>query len=66
MMFEHLVEENALLPVLEQYGLDSNDLTFIKEQIAGPLESETACSQVHSVRFSVINCEYYYAPYFLK
>ncbi|TRY56055.1 hypothetical protein DNTS_017904 [Danionella cerebrum] len=39
-MFDHLVQENALEPVMLQHGLRlPDDLTFIKEQIAGPLES---------------------------
>ncbi|MCJ8731125.1 hypothetical protein PDJAM_G00195590, partial [Pangasius djambal] len=38
-MFDHLVKENNLEPVMEEYGLSSTDLEFIKEQIAGPLDS---------------------------
>ena len=40
MMFEHLVTSNRLDGEFEHYGLMETDITFIKEQIAGPLESE--------------------------
>ncbi|KAM3871742.1 deoxynucleoside triphosphate triphosphohydrolase SAMHD1 [Diretmus argenteus] len=36
-MFDHLVRENNLEPVMKQHGLElPGDLVFIKEQIAGP------------------------------
>lgn len=36
-MFDHLVRENALEPVMKEHGLVlPDDLVFIKEQIAGP------------------------------
>ncbi|XP_036447396.1 deoxynucleoside triphosphate triphosphohydrolase SAMHD1-like isoform X1 [Colossoma macropomum] len=39
-MFDHLVKVNNLEPVMEKYGLSLPcDLIFIKEQIAGPLDS---------------------------
>nr|XP_003467792.2 deoxynucleoside triphosphate triphosphohydrolase SAMHD1 [Cavia porcellus] len=39
-MFEYLVNSNGLRTVMEQYGLiPEEDICFIKEQIAGPLES---------------------------
>uniref|UniRef100_A0A4W4DSL8 Deoxynucleoside triphosphate triphosphohydrolase SAMHD1 n=1 Tax=Electrophorus electricus TaxID=8005 RepID=A0A4W4DSL8_ELEEL len=42
-MFDHLVRANNLEPVMEDYGLSlPADLTFIKEQIAGPLDSSAA------------------------
>jgi len=44
MMFDHLIEVNNLCPEFEKHGLHENDIMFIKEQIAGPLESEM-CSQ---------------------
>lgn len=44
MMFDHLLEENCLQSDFERYGLDEQDITFIKEQIAGPRNSEM-CSQ---------------------
>ncbi|XP_047445358.1 deoxynucleoside triphosphate triphosphohydrolase SAMHD1 [Mugil cephalus] len=38
-MFDYLVDDNNLKPVMEQHGLVlPDDLDFIKEQIAGPLE----------------------------
>lgn len=39
-MFEHLVKENNLEPMMEYYGLSDTDLQFIKEQIAGPSGSK--------------------------
>ena len=44
MMFEHLLEENHLHIEFQKYGLTETDILFIKEQIAGPLNSEM-CSQ---------------------
>ncbi|KAG7477935.1 hypothetical protein MATL_G00074830 [Megalops atlanticus] len=45
-MFDHLVQVNDLEPVMEQYGLVlPEDLVFIKEQIAGPLEPNIPLSQ---------------------
>jgi len=39
-MFNHLVEENKLVPVMEKHGLVMpEDLKFIKEQISGHPES---------------------------
>uniref|UniRef100_A0A673B5I6 Deoxynucleoside triphosphate triphosphohydrolase SAMHD1 n=1 Tax=Sphaeramia orbicularis TaxID=375764 RepID=A0A673B5I6_9TELE len=44
-MFDYLVEDNNLKPIMEQHGLVlPQDLDFIKEQIAGPLNT-TAKSQ---------------------
>ncbi|XP_020638071.2 deoxynucleoside triphosphate triphosphohydrolase SAMHD1 [Pogona vitticeps] len=40
-MFEHLISSNKLGQVMEYYGLDLNeDMDFIKEQIAGPIDTE--------------------------
>ena len=36
MMLDYLIEDNDLLPVFEQYGLTQQDITFVKEQVAGP------------------------------
>uniref|UniRef100_A0A3B3RW28 SAM domain and HD domain 1 n=1 Tax=Paramormyrops kingsleyae TaxID=1676925 RepID=A0A3B3RW28_9TELE len=45
-MFDHMVEVNGLKGVMEQYGLKlPEDLDFIKEQIAGPLEPPSSLSQ---------------------
>lgn len=42
-MFDHLVEDNNLKPVMEEYGLVlPEDLNFIKEQINGPLKRNTS------------------------
>ncbi|XP_034551820.1 deoxynucleoside triphosphate triphosphohydrolase SAMHD1 [Notolabrus celidotus] len=42
-MFDYLVEDNNLRPVMEQHGLVlPEDLDFIKEQIAGPLDNKPA------------------------
>ncbi|KAI3357660.1 hypothetical protein L3Q82_016068 [Scortum barcoo] len=39
-MFDYLVNDNGLKPVMEQHGLVlPEDLDFIKEQIAGPLDT---------------------------
>lgn len=39
-MFEYLVNSNGLRAIMEHYGLiPEEDICFIKEQIAGPLES---------------------------
>lgn len=46
-MFDHLLNENALRPEFERFGLMEKDIVFIKEQIAGPLES-VMCSQTVS------------------
>ncbi|XP_049342344.1 deoxynucleoside triphosphate triphosphohydrolase SAMHD1 isoform X1 [Astyanax mexicanus] len=44
-MFDHLVQVNGLESVMVRYGLVlPEDLIFIKEQIAGPLESLTSGS----------------------
>lgn len=45
-MFDYLVEDNGLRPVMEQHGLVlPEDLDFIKEQIAGPLDSNAPQGQ---------------------
>ncbi|XP_026010046.1 deoxynucleoside triphosphate triphosphohydrolase SAMHD1-like [Astatotilapia calliptera] len=42
-MFDYLVEANGLRPVMEEHGLVlPEDLDFIKEQIAGPLDKTAA------------------------
>lgn len=41
-MFDYLVEDNDLKPVMEKHGLLlPQDLDFIKEQIAGPLHANS-------------------------
>lgn len=45
-MFDYLVTDNDLKPVMEQHGLVlPEDLDFIKEQIAGPLNTDAAQGQ---------------------
>ncbi|XP_058033368.1 deoxynucleoside triphosphate triphosphohydrolase SAMHD1 [Ahaetulla prasina] len=40
-MFEHLIDSNNLKPVMENYGLKlDEDIHFIKEQIASPVEEK--------------------------
>ena len=36
MMLDYLIEDNGLKDVFAQYGLGEQDITFIKEQVAGP------------------------------
>lgn len=46
-MFDYLVEDNGLKPMMEQHGLVlPEDLDFIKEQIAGPLNTRADQGQV--------------------
>ncbi|XP_030279786.1 deoxynucleoside triphosphate triphosphohydrolase SAMHD1 [Sparus aurata] len=45
-MFDYLVNDNDLKPVMEQHGLVlPEDLDFIKEQIAGPLDTNATEDQ---------------------
>ncbi|XP_037540025.1 deoxynucleoside triphosphate triphosphohydrolase SAMHD1 [Nematolebias whitei] len=45
-MFDYLVEDNNLKPVMEEHGLLlPQDLDFIKEQIAGPLDANSGPGQ---------------------
>jgi len=48
-MFDHLVEVNNLQPFLERYDITEGDLTFVKEQIAGPVDTEQCSSQMQTV-----------------
>lgn len=48
-MFDHLVKANNLEPVMEKCGLQlPEDLIFIKEQIAGPLDEMPSGSKVQT------------------
>ena len=49
MMFQHLIDENGLMEEMEKYGLGEDDVTFIKELIAGPITSGETSSQGDSV-----------------
>ena len=48
MMFDHMLEVNNLQAEFMKHDLEESDIVFIKEQIAGPLESEM-CSQQTNV-----------------
>ncbi|KAM9829374.1 deoxynucleoside triphosphate triphosphohydrolase SAMHD1 isoform 1-T1 [Syngnathus typhle] len=49
-MFDHLVEKNNLKPQMEQHGLVlPEDLDFIKELIAGPMDTNVDLQVVHTV-----------------
>ncbi|XP_052062384.1 deoxynucleoside triphosphate triphosphohydrolase SAMHD1-like isoform X2 [Mytilus californianus] len=37
-MFDYLIKENELREEFERFGLTEQDITFVKEQIAGPLK----------------------------
>ena len=39
-MLDHLLKENDLRPEFSRYGLQEQDIVFIKEIIAGPLHKE--------------------------
>lgn len=46
-MFDHLVKANNLEGVMKEHGLSlPKDLIFIKEQIAGPLNSISSAKEV--------------------
>lgn len=46
-MFDYLVSDNSLEPVMEEHGLVlPEDLIFIKEQIAGPQGTKGPLNQV--------------------
>jgi len=48
-MFDHLVKVNNLQPILKQYNITEGDLNFVKEQIAGPIDTEQCSSQMQTV-----------------
>ena len=53
-MFDHLLEVNNLQPLLERYNINEGDLIFVKEQIAGPIDTEQCSSQKQSVSKQLI------------
>lgn len=56
-MFDYLVNDNYLEPEMEHHGLVlPEDLDFIKEQIAGPLDTNAAQGQM-VLNASVKLCE---------
>ena len=48
-MFDHLIRVNDLQSSFDQYGITEDDLVFVKEQIAGPIDTEQCSSQMQSV-----------------
>ena len=48
-MFDHLITVNDLQSSLDQYDITEDDLVFVKEQIAGPIDTEQCSSQMQSV-----------------
>ena len=55
-MFDHLVDQNELKNLMEQHGLVlPEDLDFIKEQIAGPIDKTPGKVSVTAVSFVTIN-----------
>ena len=48
-MFEHLIQVNDLQSSFDQYGITKADLEFVKEQIAGPIETEQCSTEMQSV-----------------
>ena len=56
-MLEHIIESNKLKSIFTHYELYDKDITFIKEQIAGPLEKRKVSMRK--------NNNYYYYYYLL-
>ena len=52
-MFDHLIQVNDLQSAFDQYDITDTDLVFVKEQIAGPIETEQCSSQKQSVSISL-------------
>lgn len=50
-MFDHLLEVNNLSEEFKKYNLSESDLTFIKEQIAGPKRVD---GDINDVRFLTV------------
>ena len=48
-MFDHLIQVNDLQSSFKQYDITDTDLAFVKEQIAGPIDTEQCSSQMQSV-----------------
>lgn len=60
-MFDHLVKANGLEQVMEQHGLElPQDLDFIKEQIAGPLNNGPSQRHKVPVAVHVVDRRYFY------
>ena len=52
-MFDHLIQVNDLQSSFDQYGITDTDLAFVKEQIAGPIDTEQCSSQMQSVSVTI-------------
>lgn len=60
-MFDHLVKANGLEQVMEQHGLElPEDLDFIKEQIAGPLNNGASQRRKVPVAVHMVDRGYFY------
>lgn len=46
-MFDHMLEENNLREEFIKYGLNEQDITFIKEQIAVPPKESEVVSNIY-------------------
>lgn len=56
-MFDYLVDDNGLRPVMEAHGLVlPEDLDFIKEQIAGPLDTNAAKRKKVPISSAYVTC----------
>ena len=55
-MFNHLIRVNDLQSSFDQYDITNTDLVFVREQIAGPIDTEQCSSQMQSVssRYCVV------------
>uniref|UniRef100_A0AAX7UG09 HD/PDEase domain-containing protein n=1 Tax=Astatotilapia calliptera TaxID=8154 RepID=A0AAX7UG09_ASTCA len=55
LMFDHLVDDNKLTPVMNEYGLitecdNENDLVFIKEMIKGSVKNDPPLNELYKGR----------------
>uniref|UniRef100_A0A3P9DMV3 HD/PDEase domain-containing protein n=1 Tax=Maylandia zebra TaxID=106582 RepID=A0A3P9DMV3_9CICH len=55
LMFDHLVDDNKLTPVMNEYGLitegdNENDLVFIKEMIKGSVKNNSPLNELYKGR----------------
>ena len=48
-MFDHLIRVNDLQSSFGKYDITEDDLVFVKEQIAGPIDTEQCSIQMQSV-----------------
>ena len=45
-MFDHLIQVNDLQSSFHQYDITDTDLAFVKEQIAGPIDTDSRIKQM--------------------